>query len=503
MRSVPAPLFSLCTLSLYTLSLCTISPVHHIPVHYIPAHSIPVHYVRFLWASLSLMTLLVPVYPLSADDLPLRRVVLFSAGVGFFEHEGSVDGDSSIDMTFDTTEMNDLLKSLVVQDFGEGVVSSVTYGSRDPVAKTLRTFAIDLTDPPTVADLLTRGARVPRECAGGRSRGRYGVGCGNPYADCGGPGGAKRATNLLTERGIESLELNSLRAVKLLDKQLDDELQQALALIAQSRRQDQKKVRIELRGEGERRVRIGYIREFPVWKTSYRLVLDDSKPPLLQGWAIVENTTDQDWSDVRLTLVSGRPVSFIMELYEPLFVQRPKVVPELGGQVAPRLYSRGFSQPTETFGGGGAGMGGMSGMGGMGGGFGGGMGDVGLGGMGGYAGGDRTGDGVPLDDRLNLERSVAAAVSAEAVGELFQYDIELPVRLDRNQSAMLPIVNQSVQGEKLAIFNQSVHAKHPLNGLRLTNITDLHLMQGPITVFDGGIYAGDAQVRDLAPGPHD
>jgi hypothetical protein len=65
---------------------------------------------------------------------------------------------------------------------------------------------------------------------------------------------------------------------------------------------------------------------------------------------------------------------------------------------------------------------------------------------------------------------------------------------------MLPIVNQSVQGEKLAIFNQSVHAKHPMNGLRLTNITDLHLMQGPITVFDGGVYAGDAQVRDLAPG---
>ena len=138
-------------------------------------------------------------------------------------------------------------------------------------------------------------------------------------------------------------------------------------------------------------------------------------------------------------------------------------------------------------------------MGGMGGGLGGGMGDVGLGGMGGYAGGDRTGDGVPLDDRLNLERSVAAQFGRGG-GRVVSVRYRSGLRLDRNQSAMLPIVNQSVQGEKLAIFNQSVHAKHPLNGLRLTNITDLHLMQGPITVFDGGIYAGDAQVRDMAPG---
>jgi hypothetical protein len=65
---------------------------------------------------------------------------------------------------------------------------------------------------------------------------------------------------------------------------------------------------------------------------------------------------------------------------------------------------------------------------------------------------------------------------------------------------MLPIVSGEVKGEKVSIYNPGVHAKYPLNGLKLTNSTELHLMQGPITVFDGGSYAGDAKIDDLAPG---
>ena len=86
------------------------------------------------------------------------------------------------------------------------------------------------------------------------------------------------------------------------------------------------------------------------------------------------------------------------------------------------------------------------------------------------------------------------------VGELFQYVIDVPVTLARQKSAMLPIVNESIEGVKVVIYNPNVQAKHPLNGLRLTNDTNLHLMQGPITVFDGATYAGDAKIEDLAPG---
>jgi hypothetical protein len=104
------------------------------------------------------------------------------------------------------------------------------------------------------------------------------------------------------------------------------------------------------------------------------------------------------------------------------------------------------------------------------------------------------------EQQLDLRRGAQSVAQAADVGELFQYTIDTPVTLPRQQSAMLPIVNASVQGQKVSIYNAQVHAKHPLNGLKFTNSTDLHLMQGPITVFDDGAYAGDAQIQDLPPG---
>ena len=114
---------------------------------------------------------------------------------------------------------------------------------------------------------------------------------------------------------------------------------------------------IKLSGEGARNIVVAYVQEMPVWKTSYRLVLPDAKANeekaaadgkakpsdsfTIQGWAIVENTTDEDWNDVTLSLVSGRPVSFTMDLYEPLFLTRPNVpVPTIPG-VFPRTYAGG------------------------------------------------------------------------------------------------------------------------------------------------------------------
>src|SRR6516164_578771 len=101
---------------------------------------------------------------------------------------------------------------------------------------------------------------------------------------------------------------------------------------------------------------------------------------------------------------------------------------------------------------------------------------------------------------LNVQQGVESAAQASNVGELFRYQIATPVKLERGKSAMLPIVNESVKGEKVSIYNEQIQSKHPLNGLRLKNSTDLHLMQGPITVFDDSAYAGDAQIQDLPPG---
>jgi hypothetical protein len=252
-------------------------------------------------------------------------------------------------------------------------------------------------------------------------------------------------------------------------------------------------------GTGQRRVRVAYIIATPVWKTSYRLVLTDNEAPFLQGWALVENTTDEDWQEVRLSLMSGRPISFIMDMYEPLYTQRPVVVPEVYASLRPQVYEQAIEAPGDT------------------------LREARLqdederstaAGREGHEGFQRHSLELPKASaapapplpapeaarELALTQGVTTAAQAIEAGELFEYAITTPVSLARQKSAMLPIINEAVQGTRLSIYNERVHAKHPLHGFRLRNATTLHLLQGPITVFDAGRYAGDARLDDLPPG---
>lgn len=441
--------------------------------------------------------------------LPLTRVVLFSSSVGFFEHRGEIEGHKQIEFAFKTSDINDLLKSLVVQDRDGGFVTAVNYGSPEPLHRTLRTFAIDLTENPTLAQVFQqlRGQSVQIEAPTTIA----GVVVGVETREVSAGNGERRPAevlNIRTEQGLQSIRIEDILRTRFLDAKTDREFQQALDLVARAHANDQKHVKFDFSGDGKRQVSVGYIQEAPVWKTSYRLVLDDDQRSFLQGWAIVENTTAQDWRDVQLTLISGRPISFLMDLYEPLYMARPFVRPEQHASLRPRVYEQDLASRTQEFEataskvqssgrGRGAGFGG--GMGGMGGGMGGGM----------FGGEGRARTQQPFvtttvpsaaSDEMNLQQGVQSAASGQDVGELFRYVITAPVTLNRSESAMLPIVNDSVKGEKVAIYNPAVHAKHPLSGLRLTNSTSLHLLQGPITLFDGGEYAGDARIEDIPPG---
>ena len=445
-----------------------------------------------------------------ASDVPLTRVVLFSSGVGFYEHNGKVEGDSHVDLRFNVEDINDLLKSMVLQDFGGGRISTVNYGSKDPITKALKTFAIDLTSNPTLADLLKqiRGEKVqvdaPTAITGtivGVEKRKVKVGKEEVIE--------QEFLNILTDQGLRSVGLETVSRIRLLDDKLNGELQQALQILSSSHDTDKKTVTLNFLGQGKRDVKVGYIQESPIWKTSYRLVLKDDEKPFLQGWAIVENTTEQDWNDVNLTLVSGRPISFIMDLYQPLYVQRPEVKPELYASLKPQTYDQDLANKEAEFRAAGErseeklaakseaprnarfSMDGAA----RGRGFGGGFGGGGLGG--GLA---APAAAAPATQAFDPTQGVQSLAQAGDVGELFQYVIATPVKLPRQQSAMLPIVNESVEGSKVSIYNQNVQAKHPLNGLRLKNTTKLHLMQGPVTVFDGGAYAGDARIEDLQPG---
>lgn len=421
-------------------------------------------------------------------QLPLSRVVLFSSGVGFFEHQGEVEGSAQVELRFNVSDVNDLLKSMVLMDHGGGQIGAVTYGSKDPITKTLKTFAVDLTDNPTLAQLLAqvRGERVVIE-ADSRIEGTI-LGIEVRKQPLGEAVTEVEVLNLLTEQGLRSVPLGGVTAIRFVDERLNAELRQALAVLALGHATEKKTVVLNFTGQGRREVQVGYIQEAPIWKTSYRLVLEEDAPPHLQGWAIVENTTETDWNNVALTLVSGRPISFVMNLYDPLYVPRPVVEPELFASLRPQKYQQDLAAAEAEFRK--------------------------------QADGANAQPAAPADKlaagralrrnraaeatgragALDLRQGVRSLAEATEAGELFQYRIEGGVTLARQQSAMLPIVNESVEGEKVSIFTPAVHPKHPLNGLQLVNSTELHLMQGPITVFDGGTYAGDAQIEDLAPG---
>jgi hypothetical protein len=442
--------------------------------------------------------------PAASANLPLKRVVLFNSGVGFFEHSGQVDGNADVQLKFNVEDVNDLLKSMVVEDLGGGQISTVSYGSKDPISKTLKSFAVDLTTNPTLFDLLqqVRGERVelevPNRISGlivGVEKRKEKVGDHDTIET--------DVLNLLTEAGLRAIKLETVTNIKLANEKLDSELRKALALLATAHDTDKKTVTLNFLGEGKRQVRVGYIQETPVWKTSYRLLVDDENLPLLQGWAIVENTTENDWSGVSLALVSGRPISFVMDLYQPLYVVRPRVEMELYASLRPQSYEQDLASKDAEFKK---------------------RGEMALAAAPGMpmapppmadrarrmasrkaAAGEGKGEGLARESDEaavwgSQQQGVQSAATARDVGSLFQYTIRTPVDLARQQSAMLPIVNEKVKGEKVSIYNQQVQAKHPMAGLRLINTTDLHLMQGPITVLDGGVYAGDAKIDDLPPG---
>jgi hypothetical protein len=448
-----------------------------------------------------------------AARLPIGQIVLFSSGVGYFQREGAVEGNARVDLSFPVSDINDLLKSMVVRDMDGGVVSTVSYDSNAPVEKTLKSFAVNLNGNPSFAGILSqaRGEKVEvvlqqtNATQPGTLTGTV-IGVETQHQPAG-----KDATvnvellNLWCSDGMRSLKLNEVQRVRFLNPVMDSEFKKALETLTLSHDTQKKAVSLNFLGEGRRNVKVGYVVENPIWKTSYRLVLpkDKEDKPFLQGWAIVENPTDEDWRDCRMALVSGRPISFQMDLYTPLFVPRPVVEPELFASLRPVAYSGNMygdhfaldapkmpqlkeaaPELDKTSGSRLELKNELRGL------------KPGADGAGFYY---RRDVGKALEEKMNLASGVAPAATASKLGDFFQYVIDKPVSLPRQKSALLPIVNKDVEGTRVSIYNEATQAKFPLLGLKLKNTSGLHLMQGPITVFEGSNYAGDARILDLHP----
>jgi hypothetical protein len=282
--------------------------------------------------------------PEPAASLPVRRVVLYKNGVGYFEHLGRVRGSQTVHVDFTSAQLNDVLKSLTALDLSGGRITGVDYNSEAPLARRLSSLRLALGEKPSMADFLTalRGARVEVRGASGPALAGKLLSVERKTRTGSNWTVETDEISLITDTGeVRSVDLNPATSVRIAEHDLQNEVGKYLGLIASARDQDVRRMTLSTTGTGERNLYVSYISEVPIWKTTYRIVLPTKavRKPLLQGWAIVDNTVGEDWNDVELSLVAGAPHSFIQQLSEPFYGRRPVVALPESVQLSPQTHA--------------------------------------------------------------------------------------------------------------------------------------------------------------------
>lgn len=414
-------------------------------------------------------------------ELPVKEVVLYKNGIGYFQRVGEVRPGETARLEFKATEMNDVLKSLTVLEEGGGKVTGLRYDSSEPLAKKIAEFPFRLGERQPITGLLDqlKGARLEVRLGSQAQSGRI-VGARQV------PGDEKRpereeVTLLLDSGELRSIDLSGATGLRLTDPELELQLKDYLSGVAQGRSLEKRSIYIDSADAKSRRLVVSYVIPTPVWKSSYRLIWRASGEPLLEGWGIVDNTTGEDWKNVQLALVSGRPVSFISRLYEPRYVGRPTAELPEEQAAAPVVYGGAVEDLRERR---------ADRPGGV------------VGGV--LAAAPRplaraAAPAVPAMERMEVASSVAPEAQAHELGELFEYRFATPVTVRKDESAMLPFVQEKLSARKLLIYSEmgSVNAR---NAAEITNSTGKTLDGGPITVYDGNAYAGEALMETLKAG---
>lgn len=286
----------------------------------------------------------------SATKLPVKRVVLFKNGVGYFEHLGRVRGNQDVSIDFTSGQLNDVLKSLTALDLGSGRITGVSYNSDAPLSRRLAALRLPLGEQASVAQFLgaLRGARLEVRSGAAVYTGRLlSIESKTRIKDT--TTITVIEVSLISDTSeLRTVELGSTTSVRILERELSQEVSRYMGLVASTRDRDLRRMTISTAGSGERPLFVSYISEVPVWKTTYRLVLP-SKPaakPLLQGWAIVDNTVGEDWENVELSLVAGAPQSFIQNLSQPYYSRRPVVPLPESVQLTPQTHQATLSAGT-------------------------------------------------------------------------------------------------------------------------------------------------------------
>jgi len=416
-----------------------------------------------------------------AADIPIREVILYKSGVGYFERAGTLRPGESAHLDFKASEMNDVLKSLTLEDRNGGKITGLRYDSSEPLDQKLAAFPFKIGGQTPLSLFLDqmKGARVEIKYGAETVSGT--IVSGRVVAGDDKQKEREQLVLMLDSGELRTFDLAAANSIRFADAALQLQLKDYLLALNQSRSKDKRSVYIDSSDAKERQIAASYMVPMPVWKSSYRLIFNDKIEPMLEGWAIIDNTSGEDWTNVRLAVVSGRPVSFISSLYEPKYVVRQTVDLQDERAAGPVVYEGGVDQTMK-----------MKAM------------------------------NAPAPPPMPMQRAqngrmqissglggsayreeaqsgIAVNVASGDVGELFEYRFGAPVTVKKDESAMLPFLQQKIGSRKLLIYSEN-YGEHPMSAAELTNSTGKTLDGGPITVFDAASYGGEALMTTLKAG---
>ena len=409
----------------------------------------------------------------TATTLPVTRVALYKNGVGFFEHTGHVNGDAAVTIDLTSGQLNDVLQSLTAIDLNGGRISGAGYNSTTPLDQQLKTLPLSLDDNPTASDFYSaiRGARVEVRSGAASITGRVlSVEARSAPAksdDSSGTNGVERYfVTVVSDAGeTRTLELAPATSVRLLDASLHNDVMRYLQLIDANRSQGLRHLTLSDNGSGTRELRVSYISEVPIWKSTYRILFTNSnsasQQATLQGWSVVDNTTGADWNNVQLSLIAGAPQSFIQPLSQPIYSRRPEIPIAQEAQLSPQTHDSSLEAEAKA------------------------VGSVSetmtvnaapsaqmalkreL--VGGYAAGVAGGAGAAADNagmmhgigsstinyQAFVENSVAPDTQAAGFDDFFEYRIKQPITIRKNESALVPILQAKVTADPVTLVTYS------------------------------------------------
>jgi len=454
-------------------------------------------------------------------ELPVTSVSLYKNGVGFFEHTGFVHGDAKVTIDFTSAQLNDVLQSLTAIDLNGGRISGAGYNSTTPLDQQLRSLSLGLGLNTSYAEFLNsiRGSRIEVHGSGAPFTGRLLNVEQHPTTPADKTGGQTDTTYLsvISDAGESRIfPLTPALSVRVLDAPLHADVNRYLSLLDSTRNQGLRHLTLDDRGNGARELRVSYISEVPVWKSTYRILFTESPKPdtptqtaTLQGWSVIDNTTGVDWINVRLSLIAGAPQSFIQPLSQPIYTRRPEIPIATQAQLTPQTFDSGIDAkafdrleqystlsappppsattavPRAMMSGRGAGLG--SGTGVAGGVFGG----VGIGST----------DSAPVSYQVAAAASLAIKTNTSTFDDFFAYNIADPVTIRTNESALVPILQSKVAVDRVTLASYRNGAvTQPLRALWLTNTTGLTLDRGSFSIVENGNFGGEGLLDPIHAG---